>query len=250
MLFIAGASVERLRYDKKTDTYYFIAKAIGRRNSSKSTIHVIIESDIFNEKFDEVIELPAKNETTRGVVRIIIPTQYISIDKKYEINIKYKDDRDFKYHNHNKKYSCIEDQYIDFGQGFQNVDAEYDIEYDKNNVVIEYGYEDSVHGYKFESIKDVKAYKKENDVWTSVVVEEPEKYLKSDLDWYYSDERIVQYLVEKNVFTEEQANAIRAANYEDIFSLGYKIKHYGIYLFIVFVIIILIILVKKLMKAR
>ena len=249
LLFSAGASGERLRYDKKTDTYYFIAKAIGRRNSSKSTINVIIESDILNEKFDEVIELPAKNETTRGVVRIIIPTQYISRDKEYEINIKYKDEKDFEYHIKNKKYKCVEDKYIDFGYGFQNVDSEYDIEYDKNNVVIEYGYEDSVHGYKFESIKDVKAYKKENDVWTSVVVDEPERYLKSDLDWYYSDERIVQYLVEKNVFTEEQANAIRAANYEDIFSFEYKMKSaIKIIPIVLVMIVIAIIVIKKIRK--
>ena len=250
VLFAAVANGERLRYDKKTDTYYFIAEAIGRRTSSKSTIHIVIESNIFNETFDEVIELPAKIEVSHGVVRIIIPTKYISSSEEYWVNIKYKDEKDFEYHTTNKKYKCEEDKYIDFGYGFQNVDAEYDIEYDKNNVVIEYGYEDTTHGDKFELIEDINVYQKNNGVWTSDVVAEPEKYIKSDYAWYYGDERIIQYLVNKNVFTEEQANAIRAANYEDIFSLGYKIKHYGIYLFIVFVIIILIIFVKKLMKSR
>lgn len=248
-IFSASVSGERLRYDKNTNTYYFIAKVVGKRCSSKSTIHVMIQSDIFYNKFDEIIELPTKIKSSQGVVRIIIPTKRISNDEEYEIVIEYKDEKDFAYHKNIKKYFPLEDQYIDFGVGIQNMDDEYDIKYDNTKTLIEYGYEDAVHGLKFVPIEGIEAYQKEDGTWTSIAVDEPEKYLKSDLEWYYSDEREIQYLVNKGIFTEEQANAIRAANYEDIFSFEYKMKSaIKIIPIVLVMIIIAIIVIKKIRK--
>ena len=248
VFFSAGVGSGRLRYDLDTDTYYFIVKVHGERYSSKSTIHVILESDIFYNKFDEVIEVPAKIEATRGVARIIIPTKKLSENDEYIVNIEYKDEKDFKMHKGDVKYTVKEDEYVDFGEGLQNMDEEFDFKYDNSKTIIEYGYEDAVHGLKFEKIEGIEAYQKEDGTWTSEAVENPEKYLKSDLDWYYSDERVIQYLVNKKVFTEEQANAIRTANYEDIFSVEYKIKHYGFIFLIIFFALIVAIVVRKIIK--
>ena len=126
----------------------------------------------------------------------------------------------------------------------------YEIEYNNTKTLIEYGYEDATHGNVFTKIEGIEAYQKEDGTWTSIAVDEPEKYLKSDLEWYYSDEREIQYLVKHNIFTEEQANAIRAANYEDIFSVEYKIKSTIKIIPIVLVIIIITIIVIKKMRKR
>ncbi len=251
-----GSAVARgikVQYDKATDSCYFIVEVRAFRTSSKSTIHVMIESDIIENIFDEVFELPAKQKTTRGVVRVVIPTKRLSFEDVYAVNIKYKDSKDFRYHEDNKEYEVEQDESIErdyYDNLYDIYDIEkYEIEYDNTKTLIEYGYKDATHGDVFTKLNGVEAYRKEDGIWTSDVVVNPEKYLKSDLEWYYSDEREIQYLVKHNIFTEEQANAIRAANYEDIFSLEYKMKSaIKIIPIVLVMIIIAIIVIKKIRK--
>lgn len=250
----AVAEGKKIQYDKATDSFYFIAEIRAFRISSKSTIHVIIDSDIFENKFDEIFELPTKQKTARGVIRVVMPTKRLSFNDVYVVNIKYKDSKDFRYHEDNKEYEVEQDENIerDYYDKLYNIYdiKKYEIEYDNTKTLIEYGYIDVTHGDIFTKIEGIEACQKEDGTWTSDAVTNPEKYLKSDLEWYYSDEREVQYLVKHNVFTEEQANAIRAANYEDIFSLEYKMKSAIKIIPIVLVIIIIAIIVIKKIKKR
>ena len=250
----AYASGIKIQYDKTTDSFYFIIYIGSAKTSSKSTIHVMLESDILENKFDEVFELPIKQKTTKGVVRVVIPTKRLSFDNTYAVHIKYKDGNDFRYHEENKEYKVEQDESIErdyYDKLYDIYDTKkYEIEYNNTKTLIEYGYEDATHGNVFTKIEGIEAYQKEDGTWTSIAVDEPEKYLKSDLEWYYSDEREIQYLVKHNIFTEEQANAIRAANYEDIFSVEYKIKSTIKIIPIVLVIIIITIIVIKKMRKR
>lgn len=246
----ANAFGDRIRYDKKTETYYFIAKIIGRRMDAKSIVHIKINSELFENEFDEIIEVPRKIQATLSAVRVIIPINRKLNDEKYNVHIEYKDTKAYIYDIDDSLYSPKEDMHLIINGKDFNRDAEYDIEYDKNNVVIEYGYEDAVDGLEFVPIEDAKPYKNENGVWTSKTVEEPEIYIKSKLDWYYSDERMVEYIEEKGLLPQDKIDAIRAANYEDIFSFEYKMKSATKIIPIVLVIIVIAILVIKKIRKK
>lgn len=248
--YSANVVGERIRYDKKTGTYYFIAKVIGRRASQTSTIHIVIDSEIFENKFDAIMEVPPKNKATYGEVRIIIPIKKLLSEEKYNIHIECKDSKEYKYRISDKEYFVLEDMLYSSETGnIINMDSEYDRKYDNTKIEIEYGYADAVHGLEFVNIEGIAAYQKEDGTWTSDVVANPEKYLKSDLEWYYSDERMVDYIEAKGLLPQDKIDAIRAANYEDIFSFEYKMKSViKIIPVLLVVIIITIIVIKKIRK--
>ena len=243
----------KIQYDDTSDLCYFIVEIGSGRSNNKSVIHLIIESEILKNRFDEIFEIPHKNMTTIGAIRIVIPLKKDLSKKTYKVHMEYKDSKEFIYHIKDEEYYVEKDKYVErdsYDKLYNIYDTKkYEIEY-RDTMSIEYGYKDSTHGGVFTKIEGIEAYQKEDSTWTSEAVENPEKYLKSDLDWYYSDERVIQYLVNKKVFTEEQANAIRAANYEDIFSIEYKIKHYGFIFLIIFFALIVAIVVRKIIKKR
>ena len=112
-------------------------------------------------------------------------------------------------------------------------------------MLVEYGFCYYTYGGKWKRIDGIEPYKNEEGIWTSDVVNNPEKYLESHLDWYYSDERMVEYIEEKGLLPQDKIDAIRAANYEDIFSFEYKMKSAIKIIPIVLVIIVIAILVIK-----
>ena len=61
-------------------------------------------------------------------------------------------------------------------------------------MVIQYSHADAVYGLKFVSIDGIVANQKEDGTWTSDKIANIEKYLKSDIDWYYSVERMVNFI--------------------------------------------------------
>ena len=236
------------RMDKKTETMYFILKVHSRRKGSNSVLSVIFESDLLDKKIEETIEISRGINSAIPEVRVIIPVKSAYDEsllpdikytpKTYSINLKYKDRRDNEYKNYIDSYAILQTEY----------DYE-DIKLDSENMVIQYGYMDVVHGDTFIPIGGAEAYQKEDGTWTSDVVANPEKYLKSDIDWYYSDERMVDYIEAKGLLPQDKIDAIRAANYEDIFSFEYKMKSaIKIIPIVLVMIIIAIIVIKKIRK--
>ena len=231
-----------IKFDEITDIYYLVIILRPSRRWSSSIITVRVDDPILREIFEETIEIPKLINATSGAVCLVIPTNIKESQISYDnINIKYKDSKQEEY----KEYTKSNDSHLIYLES-----GDEEIIFDKDKPLIEYGYVDYTWDVDWKRIEGIEPYKNEEGVWTSDVVKNPEKYLESHLDWYYSDERVIQYLVNKKVFTEEQANAIRAANYEDIFSIEYKIKHYGFIFLIIFFALIIAIVVRKIIKNR
>ncbi len=235
---VSGSYIE---FDKNTDTYYLVIQAGPARRWSKSILNIIVESDILDERIEETIELPRIIDATVGRVKIVIPTNIDTVKSFYDVDIKYKDSKKEEY----KKYSIGNDLnsiYLTSGYG--------DIIFDKDKMLIEYGFCDYTYGGRWKRIEGIVPYKNEDGIWTSDVVKNPEKYLESHLDWYYSDERMVDYIEERGLLPQYKIDAIRAANYEDIFSMEYKMKHYGFVFLIIFFALIVAIVMRKIIKRK
>lgn len=240
------------RMDKNTKTLYLILKLCATRKGSNSVLSVILESDILDKRIEETIEMSKGIKSAIPEVRITIPvkSEYNEslcpsdkkyVYKEYNIDLRYKDNRmkEYRAYGENGRAYAI----------LQPISDYEDIKLDSENMVIQYGYMDVVRGFDFVPIKGVETYQKEDGTWTSDVVVNPEKYLKSDLDWYYSDERMVDYIEAKGLLPQDKIYAIRAANYEDIFSFEYKMKSaIKIIPIVLVMIIIAIIVIKKIRK--
>ena len=229
-----------IRFDQKTNIYYLIVTLSPSRRSTSSIITVILESDIFAERVEETIELPIIIDATIGDVKLVLPTNIKESQISYDnINIKYKDSKQEEY----KEYTRFNNSHSIYLES-----GDEEIIFDKNKPLIEYGYVDYTWDVNWKRIEGIEPYKNEEGVWTSDVVKNPEKYLESHLDWYYSDERMVDYIESRGLLPQYKIDAIRAANYEDIFSIEYKIKHYGFIFLIIFFALIIAIVVRKIIK--
>ena len=254
--FNARVSDVEVLYDKILDNYYLLVSLYPKRHGEKSVVNIIISSEVLDDEINETIELPPVIKATQGIAKFVIDLKSIEFNNMYEVSVRYKDIKEKKY-NELKKI-CIPFEiynenltpYLEIKQeDFYN---KYNV--DRNNKChIQYCYIDYTHGNKWDNchrIEGVEAYQKEDGTWTSDVVANPEKYLKSDLDWYYSDERMVDYIEAKGLLPQDKIDAIRAANYEDIFSFEYKMKSAIKIIPIVLVIIIIAIIVIKKMRKR
>ena len=240
---------ECIIYDNNRNSYYLLIPIYSYRHGEKSKINIIVNSKILSINMDETIELPNNIKATKGIVKFAIPIKNIDLEESYEILIKYKDEKETEYNLKNKLYRPILNDSYD-NDTLESID--FINQNSQNDYVIQYCYVDYTHGgptYNCKTIEGVEAYRKEDGTWTSDVVANPEKYLKSDLEWYYSDERMVDYIEAKGLLPQYKIDAIRAANYEDIFSLEYRLKQtVKILPIILFIIIVAVILLKKYKK--
>ena len=228
-----------IRFDKLTDTYYLVIYVGATRRWSSSIITVKVDDSILNERFEETIELPRIIDAAVGDVKLVIPTNIKKSQSSYEVNVKYKDSKQEEY----KEYTKSNDSHLIYLES-----GDEDIIFDKDKPLIEYGYVDYAWNVPWKRIEGIEPYKNEEGIWTSDVVKNPEKYLESHLDWYYSDERMVDYIEARGLLPQDKIDAIRAANYEDIFSIEYKIKHNGFIFLIIFFALIVAIVIKKIIK--
>ena len=245
------------RMDKNSESLYMVLCIMGLRRGSSSTVSIIFESDMLNEKIERTIEISRGIKSALCQVRVIIPIKNAYDEslcpddvkythKAYDINLKYKDSKQEEYKSYGKN-----------GRAYAILQSIYDYEdiiLNNEDITIQYGYMDVVHGDTFIPIEGIEAYQKDDGIWTSDVVANPEKYLKSDLEWYYSDERMVDYIEARGLLPQDKIDAIRAANYEDIFSPEYQFKKYGKMALIAFALVVIFVFViiirKKFLKRK
>lgn len=216
---------------------YLVLEISPRRHSAKSILELKIDNNAFNKIITEKIEVPVIVNASKGIVKVFIKIANLNCNNKYQMEIKYKDDVE-------DNYNVIKCEFL-AQEGKININKNSDF-------LIEYGFIDftgSVGDTSYHKI-DVEPYQKEDGTWTSDVVANPEQYLKSDLDWYYSDERLVDYIETHQLLPQEKIDAIRAANYEDIFSPEYRLKSAIKFIPIALIIIIFLVLLIKKIKNK
>ena len=213
------------------DFKQYLYMSIENERHIKQTIKLDIDSEILVKPYSVTVDLPPNVVTTQSISRIYFPLKP-NVTKLYKYaNASYSEINS----NHRGSYKPFFDE-ISFMEPMVNINL------GNSDVYVEYGFKDYAYSKilkdsfaKYDPLQDVHAYKKDNDIYTSDVVDNTIDYVKYDLSCRFESKEQIE-----KVFSLEESDI-----------MAYRKDNYMYYLFLIIpiaFIVLIIIIIKKIIK--